>query len=377
MPQAGLIANELLKRRLAKHGYYECQFTQGLWRHAWRPITFTLVVDDFGVKYKGVNNANHLMKALEEFYDVTADWKGELYVGIKLNWNYEKGYLDTHVPGFVAKKLHKYQYKPSKKPQHAPAKAAPIQYGAKVQVTEVDTSPALSAKRIRHIQDVVGSFAWYGRACDPTMLATLSSIASRQTKGTENLEKEVNQFLDYCATHPNAGVRFVASDMFLAIHSDASYQSEPDSKSRAAGHHYLSKLNDEQFNNGAVLTLTKIIKHVMSSASEAETAALFYNCKAAAPLRIALEEMGHPQNKTLVTTDNNTAHGLITKTMIPKAGKSYDMRFNWLKCREAQRQFDFIWRRGNTNRADYHSKKHLARHYVSQRPNFVVDMPKQ
>ena len=61
---------------------------------------------------------------------------------------------------------------------------------------------------------------------------------------------------------------------------------------------YLSKLNNEHFNNGAVLTLTKIIKHVMSSASEAETTALFYNCKAAASLHISLEEMGHPQMKT-------------------------------------------------------------------------------
>ena len=246
-----------------------------------------------------------------------------------------------------------------------------------MQTTEGDTSPALSAKRVRHIEDVVGSFAWYGRACDPTMLATLSSIAGRQAKGTEQLEEEVKQFLDYCASHPNAGVRFVASDMLLAVHSDASYLSEPGSKSRAAGHHYLSKLNDEQFNNGAVLTLTKIIKHVMSSAAEAETAALFYNCKAAAPLRIVLEEMGHPQMKTQVTTDNNTAHGLITKTMIPNAAKSYDMRFNWLKCRQAQRQFDFTWRKGSTNRADYHSKKHPERHYISQRPNFVVDMPVQ
>ena len=142
--------------------------------------------------------------------------------------------------------------------------------------------------------------------------------------------------MDYCATHPNAGIRFVASDMILAIHSDMSYQSEPDSKSRAAGHFYLTKLNDDNFNNGAVLTLTKIIKHVLSSASEAETAVLFYICKAAAPLCTALEEMGHPQTKTPVTTDNNTAHGLITKTMIPKEGKSYGMRFKWLNCCEAQ-----------------------------------------
>ena len=137
----------------------------------------------------------------------------------------------------------------------------------------------------------------------------------------------------------------------------------------------MGKQNDEDFDNGAIMTLSKIIKHVMSSASEAETAAMFYNCKAASPLRVTLEEMGHAQPKTQVTTDNSAAQGLITKTMIPKAAKSYDMRFNFLKCREAQRQFDFVWRRGKNNRADYHSKRHPVKHYVEKRNNYVVDMP--
>jgi len=61
--------------------------------------------------------------------------------------------------------------------------------------------------------------------------------------------------------------------------------------------------------------------------------------------------------------------------MIPKAAKSYDMRFNFLKCREAQRQFDFVWRRGKNNRADYHSKRRPVKHYVEKCNNYVVDMP--
>ena len=161
------------------------------------------------------------------------------------------------------------------------------------------------------------------------------------------------------------------------MHSSASYLSDPDSKSKVAGHFYLSKHKDEIFNNGAVMTLSKIIKHVLSSASEAETAAIFYNCKAALPLRVSLEEMGHPQPKTPVTTDNTTAVGLIQRTMIPKAAKSNDMRFNWSKCREAQSQFDAFWRRGKLNRADYHSKKHPTKHYIEKRGEFVVDMPQQ
>ena len=173
---------------------------------------------------------------------------------------------------------------------------------------------------------MVGTLAWYSRAVDPTMAATMSFIAARQSKGTENLEKEVKQFLHYCPSHPNADVRFVASDMMLALHSDASYLSDPESKSRAAGHFFLGKQNNESFNNGAIMTLSKIIKHVMLSTSEAETAAIFYNCKAALPLIVSLEEMGHEQHKTHVITDSTTACGLIKKTMIPKRAKSYDMR---------------------------------------------------
>jgi hypothetical protein len=47
LPQAGILANKLLHKRLALHGYYKCKNTPGLWKHTSRPISFTLVVDDF------------------------------------------------------------------------------------------------------------------------------------------------------------------------------------------------------------------------------------------------------------------------------------------------------------------------------------------
>ena len=250
------------------------------------------------------------------------------------------------MPGYVESKLNQFGHQPPKKPQHSPAIAQPIKYGQKIQkATPLDTSTNLSKDGIERIQKVVGAFAWYAGATDPTMAKTLSSIAGRQAHATEDLEKEVKHFMDYCATHSDAVVRFMASEMILALHSDASYLSEPGAKSRAGGHFYLKDKTDRESNNGAILTLSKIIKHVMSSASEAETAALFLNCKAAIPLRIALEELGHPQPKTPVITDNTSAEGLINKTMIPKRAKAHDMRFNWLKCREAQKMFALIWKK--------------------------------
>eukprot|EP00957_Ditylum_brightwellii_P008469 642079-Ditylum_brightwellii.AAC.1 len=59
--------------------------------------------------------------------------------------------------------------------------------------------------------------------------------------------------LDYCHTHPNATLRFLASDMILTLHSDASYLSEKKAHSRPAGHFYLSNKDDKEFNNVAIL----------------------------------------------------------------------------------------------------------------------------
>ena len=41
LPESGLLANELLKKRLIQYGYYECQFTPGLYKHVWRPIVLS------------------------------------------------------------------------------------------------------------------------------------------------------------------------------------------------------------------------------------------------------------------------------------------------------------------------------------------------
>ncbi len=76
LPQLGLIANELLEERLNKHGYRQSKLVPGLWKHDKRPIQFTLVVDDFGVKYTRQEDVEHLKSAIEQDYTVTADWTG-------------------------------------------------------------------------------------------------------------------------------------------------------------------------------------------------------------------------------------------------------------------------------------------------------------
>jgi hypothetical protein len=98
------------------------------------------------------------------------------------------------------------------------------------------------------------------------------------------------QFLDYAATQDDAILTYKASDMILAIHSDASYLSEPKARSQAGGHMFMAGDDEIPINNGAVLNISQIIKSVMSSAAEAELGALFINAKTAVSMRTTLEE---------------------------------------------------------------------------------------
>ena len=115
------------------------------------------------------------------------------------------------------------------------------------------------------------------------------------------------------------------------------------------------------------MSIAQIIKHVMSSAAEAELTALFITSKELLPLRQTLEEMDWPQPKTPVQTDNSTAVGVTNNTIVPKRTKSMDMSFHWLRCREAQGQFRFYWAKGTDNEGDYSAKHHHDIYHESKR----------
>eukprot|EP00957_Ditylum_brightwellii_P116210 8864218-Ditylum_brightwellii.AAC.1 len=83
--------------------------------------------------------------------------------------------------------------------------------------------------------------------------------------------------------------------------------------------------------------------------------------------------MGHLQPPTPLITDNSTAHGLTTGTMIPKCFKAVDMPFHWLKCRGAPHQFNIKWKQGAVNKADYPSKHHPPAVHQQRRSQCVVN----
>jgi hypothetical protein len=136
----------------------------------------------------------------------------------------------------------------------------------------------------------------------------INFLASEQSHAIEVTAGKIIKLLNYCNTHPETKTRYHASDMILHIHSNASYLSENEAKNRAGEFFYMGNTtkNDKKLTNGAILIVSKALKHVMSSAAEAEIGAVFMNAKEGAVLRTTLEELGHKQHPTPKETDNTT-----------------------------------------------------------------------
>ena len=167
------------------------------------------------------------------------------------------------------------------------------------------------------------------------MRVDLSDSASEQASPPKATMEKVDQFVYYAASQKHAVLTYEASAMVLAVHSDASYLSKSKARSRAGGHFFISKDVSFPPNNGAVINIAQIMKTVMYSAPEAEIGAMYVNVRKAVPARKILDEMSHRQPRTPMQTDNSAVHSVVTNNVQLKRTKEMDMRFYWLRCRDA------------------------------------------
>jgi hypothetical protein len=387
LPQAGKLANDQLCQFLEPHGYLPCPVTPGLFKDTNSDLMFTLVVDDFGVRYTNNADVDKLIAVLQQHYKLTTDWTGARYIGLTLAWDYDNQIVDISMPGYIERALHRFNHRFRQKHQHSPHKWASPEYGSRQQYEQHDNTPALDLKDTKFVQEVLGTLLYYGRAVDCTMITAIGSIATHQASATQATLESITQLLDYCATYPDAIIRFRASDMILYVESDASYLCESKARSRAAGYHYLSTKRANPDNppsaddpqpplNGPINVVSKVLREVLSSAAEAELAGLFLNGKEAVPERITLEELGHLQPPTPIVTDNSTASGIANDSMKQRRSKAMDMRFYWIRDRVRQGQFHVYWRKGSTNRADYFTKHHPAKYHREMRATYIHDPSK-
>ena len=95
--------------------------------------------------------------------------------------------------------------------------------------------------------------------------------------------------------------------------------------------------------NGSILTLAKIIKFVVSSASEEELGAFFITAQEIVEMRNTLEEIKWPHPKSPIQMDNSAVSGVINNTIVPRKLKTMDLRLHWLRFKESQGRFGYYW----------------------------------
>ena len=227
LPHAGLLANQQLEEFLAPHGYYQAPNTAGLWLQRTRQISFTLIVDDFGVKYVDKRDADHLFDTLRQKYQVSTDWSNDQhYGGLRLEWDYDNRLCYISIPGYVERALLRFQHSRPLRHEAAPHDHPKRDYGARIQLTDPqDDTAALDIADQKLVREVVGVFLFYARAVDSTMLPALGTISTQQSKPTKKTMESITKFLNYCASNLDTKVQFQASNMILHVKSNASYLS--------------------------------------------------------------------------------------------------------------------------------------------------------
>ncbi len=119
LPQVGLIAQELLEQPLSKVGYSQSKIIPGLWTHKTRKTCFTLVVNNFAIKFTKMEDAKHLIEALNKDYTITIDWGATKYIRLTIDWDYDNGQVHVYMPGYLGKAFLKFKHiSPSKNKTH-------------------------------------------------------------------------------------------------------------------------------------------------------------------------------------------------------------------------------------------------------------------
>jgi hypothetical protein len=262
-----------------------------LFKHAARDTFFTLVVDDFLVKYSTTDDATHFTDTLKLLYEIKVDRTASKYLGYSIAFDDPAQTVSLSMPEYIPKLLQRFSPGRTIRGPASPATPAPHTNGAAAPAEPIDhDSPPLTPDQKLRLQEIVGSFLYYARAVDCTMLTAVNHIASEQSRGTQHVIAIAERLLSYAASYPAHALVYRACEMILHIQTDASFLSRSNSRSVAGGILYCDNAVPLQHSiNGAILT---IIGGIPTSAIEAEYAAAYMSAKEGFYCRHILEALG-------------------------------------------------------------------------------------
>jgi hypothetical protein len=362
LKEAGKLSNLRLVQLLLSYDFVETS-TPCLFRHKTRPITFCLVVDDFGVKYQHRADFDFLVSCLSNLYHCKAHPIAHKFLGFTIAHDRTARTLSLSYPGYIDALLTRLRPNGVKGCQ-TPSIYTPPRYGSSApQSPTVDSSPPASDSQKKDLQIAIGYLMYYGRCVDCRLLTATCALACELSRATLDTLTRLDRLLGFASAHRNGHRLYHASDMILEIWSDASYLSRPRARSVAGSYHHLTRAPTPGFThdplafiNGPISCHSTQIPVVCSAVQESEYAGLFAAAKIGDVERRILHDLGYPQPPTLILCDNECAVGLAQRTMVPKLSKSIDMRFHWIQDRIKQLQFLVQHVAGATNIADFFTK---------------------
>jgi hypothetical protein len=220
---------------------------------------FALIVNDFAIQYVGDAHLDHLCQAFKKHYEVAEEINGTHFAGMTLKWNYSpihaKCSCRLSIPGYILNVCTRYKHFMPTKHQLSPHKHLEIIFCQTTQLTHVNPySPPFSTEGVKRIQGIIGTLLYYACAVNNKLLVTLSTLSSQQTTATEATNVAMNQLLNYLTTYPDGGTTYLASNMILCTHTNASFHNKSKGHSQASTHIFISKNNPFPKHNGPVLS---------------------------------------------------------------------------------------------------------------------------
>ena len=125
---------------------------------------------------------------------------------------------------------------------------------------EEDISPLKPKKEKTRIQKFVETLLYCVREVDPIMMVALGSFTEIQGKRNETTAQAIKELLYYCTTYPNTTIRYKQSSMMIRAHSDESYHSNSQVRSRSGENlFFLGAYFNQKDNNVDILDISQMI----------------------------------------------------------------------------------------------------------------------
>lgn len=373
LPQANALAAQRLKEELAKHDFYETDIPC-LYRHKTRNITFLIHVDDFAIKLSKnpattIADAKYIKQILKK-----SGYQGKFnFGGIDFERNIVPreyslcwcGYTIKHskITRTVTISMDDYYKKiiaqiPSTvSPCSTPGLPFNIKYGQKEQyVIETPDNITLTPEQKKFLQKFVGEILWYSNAVAHDILTAVSKLSSHQSNPTpQTFPLTVERIQGYLKTYGNHKIQFQASDMVLHIMSDASFDADPQSKSRGGCFLWIGNKKPDLI-NGPISCHSKLLPGVPQSAAAAEIVQHVESGKHGIYARRILRCMGYTQPPTIILADNLCSIDYAHDNTKGRTLKTLARRTNWLKHVVRQNVYIFRYVSSQNNIADIFTK---------------------